>query len=169
MRRPTRKQQQQHKGQPRDGYGWVGRRQAAVCIKSSRGRLKKSTRAPAPPSPSLCKPDWAAALLLSVTVAGQIFIFIPLCPLCPPPPPPPPAHLFIFHIFMIFIFGAGILFAPAAQICALRILLRVGFRMPMDSDGCGSLGFELEKEKVKLQVLFLVGLLVVLLLLPSAL
>jgi len=44
----------------------------------------------------------------------------------PPSPTKPPAHLFIFHIFMIFIFGAGILFAPAAQIFALRILLRVG-------------------------------------------
>jgi len=48
-------------------------------------------------------------------------------------PTKPPAHLFIFHIFMIFIFGAGILFAPAAQIFALRILLRV-FDVIIDDD-----------------------------------
>lgn len=80
----------------------------------------------------LYKPDWAAALLLSrgVTVARQIFIFIPIHPKPPSDPPPPlliASSFIYFSYFMIFIFGAGILFAPAAQIFALRILLRVGF------------------------------------------
>lgn len=51
----------------------------------------------------LYKPDWAAALLLSrgVTVARQIFIFIPIHPK-PPSDPPPPAHSQLIYLFFIF-------------------------------------------------------------------
>jgi len=54
MRRPTRQQQQQQRRKWAAGGGWLGggggeSGAAAVCIKSSRGRLKKSTRVPIHP------------------------------------------------------------------------------------------------------------------------